>query len=496
MAAAGRPARAALLPACQGLQSLRPRRFVTEKPGPEERVFPFERKRDFLFAALLAVLFLGAAFSGCSAKPRPSIVLVMIDTLRADRLGCYGFTGGLTPEIDRLAARGVLFKKVCAASSWTGPSVSSIVTGMYPDELGIHGLFDPLPPAADTLAERLRDAGYATGAVVSNAIISRVYGHDQGYDFFYHKSYREPRAAAAAGGGEEKKPRLPVFTADKVTDNALEWIAKARRPFFLYAHYTDPHEPYLPPAAWLDRVIGDRERVGRDLLLDARFAHVPLTPSQLDGVRASYEAEIAFTDHEVGRLLRGLPAGTIVVLTGDHGEEFKEHGWFLHGHTLFEELVHIPLVFAGPGIPRGLEVEEPASHTDITPTILDLAGKDPEGGLDGLSLAPFFRNSSELAPGRTLFSVLECPSRNILAARRGPWKLLVLPRKKKLFLINLDRDPAEQKPLYPRKHEDIVSALTEALRERASRVVPTPPAGDAALEEQRKEQLRAIGYLR
>ncbi len=448
---------------------------------------------------LLFSLLLAALFPSCAPEARPSVVVIMIDTLRADHLGCYGFDRELSPRLTRLAGEGILFENAWAASPWTGPSVAAVVTGLYPDEVGIHGLFDPLPPEADTLAERLGREGYDTAAIISNAIVSEVYGHDQGYTFFHHQGYRKTKEAGEEDG--DRKPRYPFFTADKVTDRALSWLAGAgEEPFFLYVHYTDPHEPYLAPPEWIDRVLGDRDAVDAELLLDARFTREELTAGQLASIRGYYEAEIAFADHEVGRLLDALPEDTLIVITGDHGEEFREHGFFLHGHTLFEELIHIPLIFAGPGISRGIRVSEPVSHVDICPTLLDVAGGERDERLAGRSLVPFFSGGfSDLDPPdppRTLFSVLECRDKHILSARRGPWKLLLLPEKKQRYLLNLEKDPGEKRTLNPRKHKDIVSDLSRAISARVRRVVPTSAAADGALEEMRKEQLRSIGYIR
>jgi len=468
----------------------------------------FFGNEHFLCTAAAALL-LGSSILSCNKTPHetesPSIVLVMIDTLRADRLGCYGFDGETSPFISGLAKEGVLFTSVLAASPWTGPSVSAVLTGKYPDEIGIHDLKDPLPISATTLAQSLKKKGYTTAAVISNAIAGPDFGHNRGYDYFYFERYKDKKG---------NTPPRPVFTADRVTDKALEWLndsiqvsgrrsaRKRDQPFFLYVHYTDPHEPYIPPLFWKERYMKEEYGVGEDLLLEAAFTRIPLTPDQLKGVSAHYEAEIAFTDHEVGRLIESLPPDTLVVLTSDHGEEFFEHRRFLHGQSLFQELLHVPLIFRGPGIPADVIVSDPVSHVDITPTLLDLAGlaeagKGPGRNLSGQSLSRYFEKKPrdrERDEPRPLFAVLETQKKHCIAVKRGPWKLLFYPRVKKLRLFNLDTDPGEKQDL-SRENRKIVSSLIRFLQEREQSTIPTPPPESSDLEKQREEELRAIGYV-
>ena len=192
------------------------------------------------------VLWLAVA-PGCSESPapRPSVVLVVVDTLRADSTTSHGHPRDLTPRLARFADSGAVFLDCFAVSPWTTPSVASLVTGRYPDELGIRRMAQPLPEGAVTLAERLRAAGYATGAVVSNGMAGPQFGFDAGYDSFAFERYKEDDLDTTGYAAKR-----PSFTADRVTDRALEWLEGAREPFFLYVHYTDPHEPYLPPQKW------------------------------------------------------------------------------------------------------------------------------------------------------------------------------------------------------------------------------------------------------
>jgi arylsulfatase A-like enzyme len=413
----------------------------------------------------------------------------MIDTLRADHLECYGFDKPTSPAIAQLADQGTLFEQVVAASPWTGPSVAAVLTGHYPDELGVRDLRAPLPDSALTLAERFKEAGYTTGAVVSNAVAGPSYNHDQGYDFFYFERYKGKK-----GDTEEGLVNRPVFTADRVTDQALAWLRSAQKPFFLYVHYTDPHDPYLPPLSWREPFIAGRIAPDESLLVESRFRETRPDPKTVDGIKAYYEAEIAFVDHEVGRLLKALPPDALVVLTGDHGEEFLEHGGFLHGHTLYQELLDVPLIFKGSGIRTGIRVDDRVSHVDITPTLLDLTGLPPDHGLSGKSLKPFFKDPEWRLKERPLFSVLETRTHRSVSVRQGHWKFMVVPEERKVFLYDLKDDPLEQRNV-AQEHHQVVSSLLDAVRNRKHRIRPAE-TGSPEMERAREEELRAIGYIK
>ncbi len=421
------------------------------------------------------------AFAGCGDKAPRSIVLIMIDTLRTDHIECYGFDGETAPCISRLGKEGVLFENAFAASPWTGPSVVSIITGNYPDEVGIRDLRDPLPGSADTLAERLKRAGYSTAAVISNSFIGPAYNHQQGYDSFFCRRHTE----------------LP---ADLVTDKAIEVISRLQKekpPFFLYVHYTDPHNPYEPPADWLDRFLQGKERLAEEKFPDENYMKELPTLEDFKTIRAYYDAETGFTDHQVGRLLDVLPADTSIALIADHGEEFFEHGGFLHGHTLYQELLHVPFIIKGPGLPRGATVDEPVSHVDITPTLLELAGIDERGGMIGRSLVPLLEDpgSSGSRKPAFLFSVLENNDSAIFACRMGPWKLHLIAKDNVLSLYNLEQDPWETKEL-SRENPDIVKTMLDAIKAREKRIIPAPLISDPKLEKAREDELRALGYIK
>lgn len=459
------------------------------RPGPSPRRAARTRLRSTALALALASAC-GCGRGDAAARP-PDVVVVLVDTLRADVLASYGGPVGEGGAIAGLAARGALFENAQAASPWTGPSVSSLLTGFYPDEIGIHDIADPLPRSVTNLAQRLRGAGYATGAVVSNNIAGPAYGHDKGYDRFVFGRYKDKQ-------GDGPAAARPSFTADRVTDAALAWLSELpggdRRPFFLYVHYTDPHEPYLPPEPFRSRFQGAVEPLPDEVVLERRYAVRPVRPEAVAAVRAAYQGEVAFADHEIGRLLAALPPDALVLLTADHGEEFLEHGAFFHGQSLYQELVHVPLVVAGPGIQGGRRVAALASHVDVVPTLLELCGVDSGGArFSGRSLAPLLRG--EPSAEATVHSVLEQGAKRLLAARSGDDKLIEAPDDARR-LFDLARDPRELRDVTAERAA-LAAELAARIAARRAAIVPLEdePA-DPAAAEARERELRAIGYVK
>lgn len=444
-----------------------------------------------LIAMALTLILLPVALIGCGPKERPSMVLVVVDTLRADYMGCYGYEKDTTPNLDRISKEGALFSRVFAASPWTGPSVASITTGMYPDEVGVRDLRDGLAPRITTLAERLKKAGYHTGAVVSNTLAGPAYGHDQGYDQIFCEPYKA--IPDDAPSGDERL--WPGFTADEVTDKALEWLKTAKKPYFLYVHYTDPHDPYIPPKVWQDKFLKGREPLATDLLLEERFVEAGLSPEEVDRLRACYEGEIAFADHEIGRLADALTRDTHLVVTGDHGEEFLEHGGFRHGTSLFQELLNVPLMVRGPAAPPGRIIHEPASHVDITPTLLDLASAPGDPDFAGTSLLPYLQSSSPETLSRPLFSVLESRIDRRIAVKKDQLRFEVHPQKRAVYLYDLEKDPGELNNI-AMENADLVQSFINIVKGRNHRLMAAPETLDQSLEKEREAILRNLGYIK
>jgi len=263
----------------------------------------------------------------------PSVLLVTIDTLRADHVGAYGAKDVATPTLDALAARGVVFEEAMAAVPLTLPSHASILTGQYPPTHGVrHNAVFVLDDAIETLAERFQAEGFATGAVIASAVLDPEFGLTQGFDH-YDADIPQDRATSA---GFFERP------AAAVTDAALRWLGAESGRFFLWVHYYDVHAAYRPPEPFA-----------------TRFAALP------------YDGEAAYVDQEIGRLLgeldrSGRLASTLVAVTSDHGEGLDEHGEGSHSYFIYDSVLHVPLILAGPGVPAGRRVPRVVSGCAVT----------------------------------------------------------------------------------------------------------------------------------
>ena len=303
----------------------------------------------------LLVLACASAFVKAQAPPkRPprTIVLITLDTTRADHLGCAGWAFAHTPNLDALAKRGARFMRCDTAAPITLPSHATILTGLNPPRHGVrdNGTFT-LPENVETVATRLRSAGYDTGAIVSSVVLARRYGLDRGF-----RLYDDDLGAVDANGSKEGERR-----ADATTAAALAMAAQLRAPYFLWVHYFDPHEDYRPPARIVKSIRG---------------------PNRL------YDGEIAFVDEQLGILLAKLPKDSDVVIVGDHGEMLGEHGELTHGLLPYAGARRVPLILAGPDVPAGRTTSCLVRTADVAPTVLLWAGVAAAAALDGTALLP------------------------------------------------------------------------------------------------------------
>ncbi len=407
--------------------------------------------------AVLATL----AALGChsTALPAPQrIVLVSVDTLRADHVGCYGAPYARTPQLDTIAAQGVRFAAAFSPVPLTLPAHATLLSGRDPLAHGVrHNSIHRLPPGVPTLAERLSAAGYATAAVVGARVLERRFGLERGFSRYDDEVRGRPRGPT----GFAERP------ADEVVDAALAWLATAPDRFFLWVHLYDPHRPYAPPAGFA-----------------SGFASRP------------YDGEIAFADAEIGRLLAGVrarwgDAGLLVVATADHGESLGEHGELTHGYSLYDATQRVPLVMRGPAVPEGRTFLPPVSLADVAPTILALAGAPALEGATGRDLVPWLRGSSDDGAAiylETLATQLDFGWSPLLAIRTDRFKYVRAPRPE---LYDLDADPGETRDLAAER-PDTVQALDAklAVRVAAGGAAPDPVELDAAT----RAELRALGY--
>ena len=417
------------------------------------------------------------------APPRPNVVLIVVDTLRRDHLGCYGYPRDTSPHIDALARAGVRYTNATSQAPWTTPSIGAILTSRYPSALGIVDEHSALPDGAFTLAERLRDAGYRTEAVVSHVFCSARWNFDQGFSRFDDSNAR--------GHG--------AVTSEAVSRRAIEIIDAAAgqgRPFFLWLHYFDPHFDFVEHGAY--RFPGSRDYAGpvvsgmSGAALRQALGANPAAADVAQLVRF-YDSEIAFTDRQIGAVLdhlrqRGLFDSALVVFTGDHGEEFFDHGLLGHGKTLFGELVGVPLLVKYPDRRSGV-VDTPVASLDILPTILDVAGIPPGPGLEGRSLA----RTPEQEPARRVFSETDRRSR-LRSVRAGRHKLVLNLDSGALALYDLEQDPSEQHDVAA-LHPEVAASLREELLAwmRDHPLQRAEPALKIPAQDQ--QRLRALGYL-
>ena len=461
--------------------------------GPA-RDAPVSRWRGALLAAVLALLARPVAAAELLTCDSPPVILIVVDTLRADHLGTYGYARLTSPALDAFARSGAVFAHAYAPSPWTLPTFASIFTGLLPTQHGAGALFTvdkkvlyaALSSQPPTIGERLHAFGYPTQAIAGNPNLHPRFGVARGFDGY---DYR-------AGGMDQ------IRRADVIVDRALAWIATRHgAPFFLFIHFFDPHMNYDPPPATRGRFT-DSLPHGRLSLpfaesLRIRSGRLWLSAEEQEFVRAAYDEEIAFVDLQLGRLFaalqeKGLLDRAIVLFTADHGEEHWDHNGFEHGHTLYDELLHVPLIVWGPGVHAG-RIETPVSLIDLAPTILGALGAPPIAASPGVSLWPLLTGGAA-PPARDLLAERPRYGPDRGAVIRWPYKAVVDLEGGPQLLFELEEDPGEQVNLsakYPAIMASLRAAITQQVAMRRTR--PTP--GAATLDSATRERLRALGYL-
>ncbi|MEN8160010.1 MAG: sulfatase [Myxococcota bacterium] len=455
-----------------------------------------------LALALAAVFALACGDAGRS-EPPSNLILISLDTLRADHLGCYGRDRNTSPAIDALAAAGVRFADASATSPWTLPSHASMLTGLYPSSHGVRQRSHRLPEERVTLAESLAEHGYQTFAVVNSLSFGRRFAVLQG---FGPEAVTYIPEILETGGG-----RLIVNSAPRIVEKAYERLdaRDAQRPFFLFLHFYDAHSDYTPQRSYRTRLVGDYDGEvtgSTDQLLRIQEAGKTLSDADVRFLRELYDAEIRELDDVLAGFFASLEArgrlqDTLIVLTSDHGEEFQEHGGLLHGDTQYQEVLAVPLILRGPGIPRGRVVTEPVSLVDVVPTVLAVLGVPGAGAFDGIDLSPSWADSPEPLPRRLLFSDAShlvgkghggrgYPRRMV---RDGDEKLCTDRSTGDAELYDLSRDPGETDDLARRRPERVAELLA-ALAEHVSGRVDAE-ANDQPLSEQERSLLRSLGYV-
>jgi arylsulfatase A-like enzyme len=490
-----------------------------------QRGFPFRQRNLGAGVALAAAaLVAGASIVSCGAKSIPDlgaphvILLITVDTLRADRLGFLGYPRETSPRLDGWAREGVVFERAVAQFPKTGPSMAALFTSRYPQTTGLtHRAAVRLPEALPTLAELLSDHGFHTGAVVSNPVLPRRLGWAQGFADYIEVWQRDPSAL------DDPYRLRQVTEAQRVNESALPLVrAAAERARtggreFLWIHYSDPHAPYQLPAGETNPFLGDRWFVGEETARPETWA-----ARDLDGRRdlryyvAQYDANVRYVDRRIGELLdeakrSGLLADGLVIFTADHGESLGEHGaYFDHGGEPYATTSRVPLfLWAGGRLPPG-RVASPAQLVDLVPTLAGLLGGAPPPGAEGNDLRPrlagkavsgplyaFSEAGSGSGARRTHFRVVEDdrfklvfhPAAPVASAAKGDRNS---PRPPRWEFFDLVADPGEQNNLVERRPADL-RRLRTALEAWMRQGVAAATDDDQSAETLRA--LRALGYL-
>lgn len=436
-------------------------------------------------------------------RDRPNVLLLLVDTLRADRLGCYGAEPSPSPTLDRLARGGLLFQQVVAQAAWTLPSVASIMTGLHPQSHGVVGFSDrgrfrgesganaPDPSYLSgqlaTLADLAQDAGITTIGVSANPLVSRATNLAHGFETFVEFGY--------------EKKGAPWQRADEINSIFLQWLQQNSGYRFLgYLHYMDIHGPYTPPDGYHPTVPdGVRPAVARgEIAALAREINegkdVGLTSLEIGYLRTLYDAQIRYWDAQLAALLEAISAAgvrdsTVVVVASDHGEAFLEHGRLKHTTDLYDEIIRVPLIMHGSIIEPGRAAEQ-VQGIDLLPTIAGILELEVPASLPGQDLLGARRGRPAVS-ATNLAIAPDGATMPLVSLRTEEWKLIHAPRLARYELYDLKQDPAESQDRFGAVPE---GGLLAAQLEQWSETVPPAPAVGGE-DPGFKDKLRALGYI-
>jgi len=426
-------------------------------------------------AGLIGLCLVGVVCLGCRKPPPPrNLLLVTFDTTRADHLGCYGRRNARTPTLDGLAARGVLFEQCRTAAPVTMPSHSTMMTGLYPLAHGVrdNGVFR-LPDSRTTLAEILKARGYVTAAATGSFVVDRRFGLGQGFDLYEDQVRKEYENYWGQRQQEKNTLFFDERPAEHVNAAILPWLRQNRdKPFFVWMHYWDPHQPHIPPAPY-------SEVFATDL----------------------YQGEISYADAALGQIIGELQAGgvadrTVVVMTADHGEGLDEHGEMTHSLLAYDSTLHVPLIVAGPGVAAGKRVSARVGTVDILPTVLELLGAPARTDVQGRSLVRLWQGGQGGDDRQEYYSETLAPrvSHGMGELRvwfEGPFKYIHGPRSE---LYDLRADPGELRNLIG-GDPSTAAPLEGRLGKFIERTARPSGEGAAPADPENLERLAALGYV-
>lgn len=473
--------------------------------------------------ALSALLWCGVAITGCAGEPaRPNVLLVSIDSLRADHLSAYGYTRETSPQIDMLAAGGAMFEHAFSTTSWTLPSHIALFTSMHDLVHGVVFHDRALDPLRTTLPEVFQQHGYATAGFYSGPYLVPAFGFGRGFDTYVPcMDYLDPEALERT----EFAPASHQASHSDVTspclrDAVVSWLDEApARPFFLFLHMWDVHYDYIPPPEYARRFTDPDHESPIDFtgFQRNRAINRRMNPRDLAHLIGLYDGEIAYTDHHLGQIVARLEAlglldDTLIVVTSDHGDAFFEHGVKGHQNDLYDEVLHIPLIFSWPGqVQAGQRYAEQVSIIDVMPTVLALAGLPTPPEALGRDLSPLLRGERATeAAGSTVFAELTVFGKSydlkLRALRTPQYKAILelpasggtLPRG---VVYDLSTDPGEQRPVGAER-PDLAQTAAQQLDEMMTwsesyaRRLPQRAGGGVPPDlGSIRDRLRALGYL-
>ena len=443
------------------------------------------------------------------SKGKPNVIVIEVDCLRADHVGSYGYSKNTTPNVDRLAENGLLFEKFFTTSTWTRPSVASLICSQYPGQIGISDIKGSLPGDRMTLAMLMRLAGLYTVGFVANGHLSADWGFHRGYDE-YHELWRsrefDPDRVYKVDG-----KTLP--SAENMSEVILNWLDNNHdKRFFLYSFFIDPHDPYTPPEEFAERFspdyTGEFDGTRESLALLNKRCNKDPEPFRKDiaHLTALYDAEIAYFDRELGRIIEKLKNldlldKTLLVFTADHGEAFWEHGKFTHGKTIYQEEVHVPLILHGPQIPKGKRLDSIVSMIDIMPSLLEyVGGKIPPKQCDGRSFWSLVEGKKEWIRPTAFVDVWSAPQKSrVRGVMSNKYKIIEYPKSGRFQFYNYEEDPEEKRNLF-RDNSDFIDSYKRILRSYepfyyesvtlADSGAPQPASNEAL------DNLKGLGYLK
>ena len=473
------------------------------------------------YSALAGGLSSGLCLSGCAnrrrKKTKPNVVLIVLDTARADRFSYLGSQRATTPYIDTVASAAAVYEKAYATTFWTLPTHASIFTGLYPSQAGATSETLHLPDSNVTITEMLRQSGYATAAFSCNVWVSKERGFAKGFDEFA-EMWRQANQTVKAGGPDMTE----LITTDKITS----WLTTTgkKEPFFLFVNLNSAHLPYEPPKPFLDRFLRhdyDKRNIARISRIHGIWAHltgkIKLTKNDLDIMNALYDAEIAVADYCVEQIIETLKKldaldNTLVIITSDHGENLGEHGMIDHLFSMYDTIIHIPLIIRYPArFPAGMRNDDLISQIDIAPTILDVCNIQNRSNLllpDRMSLA-----SKDREIRKYVFAENDRPISGIeLVKRMDPhfdvsgidcrMRMLRTRRDKMIWsigvneeLYNMDSDPdelvniADNDPARSNKLQNILKVWMQEIGQLGE----TPSF--ISQDKESMEKLRSLGYI-